>query len=55
MGVWKYVWKYVWKNMEVWTYMEVYGEYFGDGIILTFRKYEKIGENRRKSHLGYMT
>ena len=40
--VWEYgSWKYVWKVLEsiwkvygsIWKYMEVYGEYFGDGII----------------------
>ena len=69
MGVRKYVWKVYGKYMEVygsiWKYMEVYGsiwKYMANTLatasfsdFLTFRKYEKIGENRRKRHLGYMT
>ena len=56
----------IWKVYgSIWKYMEVYGsiwKYMANTLatasfsdFLTFRKYEKIGENRRKRHLGYMT
>ena len=55
MGVYGSIWEYMGVYGSIWEYMANTLATASFSDFLTFRKYEKFGENRRKSHLGYMT